>query len=233
MAGEEDSFIREVNEELRRENARALWGRYGPILIGAAIALVLATAAWQGYTYWIEQKAVRIGSQMMKALSLGEKPEQYDLALAELDKVKASGFGAYPTLASFRQATLMAREGNVDAAVQVFDAISNDNSAPEILRNMASLRAAYLLVDTGTLQDVEARVKMLATDTNAPVQLAAREALGLAAWKAQDWQQAKDYFERIVADAAVQDTGFQPRAVQMLALIADRLPPQATITATE
>jgi len=230
MADEEDSFIREVNEELRRENARALWGRYGPILIGGAVALVLGTAVWQFYNYWIESKANRIGGQMVNALSMSESEGQYDLALAELDNVKMSDFGAYPILAAFRQAALLIQKGETQAAVQEFDAIANDGKAPEILRNMARLRAAYLLVDVGSFADVEARVKMLATDTNAPVQMAAREALGLAAWKAQDYSQAKDYFERIVSDEAALRTGFQLRAMQMLALLVERVAPETAVT---
>jgi len=224
MADEEDSFIREVNEELRRENARALWGRYGPILIGAAVALVLGTAAWQFYNYWMESKAARIGGQMVNALTIGENAEQYEQALAALDEVKASDFGAYPTLASFRAAAILAQQGEAQAAVQAFDAIANDAQAPDILKNMALLRSAYLLVDHGSLAEVEARVKSLASDTNAPVRIGAQEALALAAWKAQDWAQAKDIFERIIADETAVRTGFQARAGQMLELIKERIP---------
>ena len=41
----DDSFIREVNEELRQDQAKALWDRYGPIVLGIAVAVVLATAS--------------------------------------------------------------------------------------------------------------------------------------------------------------------------------------------
>jgi len=221
MADEEDSFIREVNEELRRENARALWGRYGPILIGGAVALVLATAAWQGYNYWINAKAARIGGQMVKAIELDEN-EQYDMALGELNQIKASDFGAYPTLASFRQATILARQGAYQEAIAAFDAIRHTADAPDILKNMAALRATYLLVDHGSLADVEERVKMLASDNRAPVRLAAREALGLAAWKASHWHEATQYFEQIINDEAAARTGFSVRARQMLDLLKER-----------
>jgi len=223
MADEEDSFIREVNEELRRENARALWGRYGPILIGGAVALVLGTAAWQGYSYWIESKSARIGGTMVKALTLAADG-QYELSQAELEKVRASDFGAYPALASFRQAAILVEQGEIQAAIQAFDALAGDTKAPEILRNMAILRAAYLLVDHGTLADVEARAKPLATDTAASMRIGAWEALGFAAFKAQELRQAKEYFEQIAADEAAARTGFQTRAQQMLELLNERAP---------
>ena len=37
MANQDDSFIREVNEELRSDQMRLVWKRFGRILIGAAV----------------------------------------------------------------------------------------------------------------------------------------------------------------------------------------------------
>ena len=34
------SFIREVNEEIRRDQAQAIWNRYGPVAIGLAILVI-------------------------------------------------------------------------------------------------------------------------------------------------------------------------------------------------
>ena len=44
----DDSFIREVNEELRQDQLHNLWKRYGALAIAAAVVVVLAAAAWQG-----------------------------------------------------------------------------------------------------------------------------------------------------------------------------------------
>ena len=41
----DDSFIREVNEELRQDQAKALWDRYGPAFIGLALIVVLSIVA--------------------------------------------------------------------------------------------------------------------------------------------------------------------------------------------
>ena len=56
-----ESFIREVNEEIRQEKAKALWGNYGPYLILAAVILVLGTGIYQIYDHWQSSKAGRIG----------------------------------------------------------------------------------------------------------------------------------------------------------------------------
>ena len=38
----DDSFIREVDEELRSEQVQQVWQRYGKLIVGGAIAIVLA-----------------------------------------------------------------------------------------------------------------------------------------------------------------------------------------------
>ena len=41
-------FIREIDEELRRERLMKLWERYGAYAVGAAVLIVAATAGWRG-----------------------------------------------------------------------------------------------------------------------------------------------------------------------------------------
>jgi len=48
MADRTDTFIREVEEDLRREQFLRLWQRYGTYAVAAAVLLVLAIA---GYKY--------------------------------------------------------------------------------------------------------------------------------------------------------------------------------------
>jgi len=222
---EDDSFIREVNEELRRENARALWGRYGPVIIGAAVALVLATAAYQIYSYWTAQKAGQISEMMLEALTQADKA-QYDDALALLSEVEETGFGSYPSLAALRKAALLAEKGEMQAAIAAFDAVADASDTPQILKNIAQVRAAYLLVDSATFEEIQARVGPLGNDGE-PMRLAAREILGLSAWKAGKIEHATDYFDSVMVDGQGGGTGFQNRARMMLELIKGRHQPAA------
>ena len=50
-----DEFIREVDEELRRDRFATLWRRYGAMVLGAAILIVAATAAKVGWDHWTQQ----------------------------------------------------------------------------------------------------------------------------------------------------------------------------------
>lgn len=197
----DDSFIREVNEEIRNEQARALWDRFGPAFLGLAIAVVLATAAYVAYDYWIDKQANASGDAFSQALVLANSGKN-DEALTALKALEMEGYGAYPLLARMRAATVLSAKGDFPAAVAEFDAVAADTSIPEALRDMARLRAGLLLVDNGSYQDVSRRVEALASDTN-PLRHAAREALGLSAWKEGKAVDALRLFDQIAADEGV------------------------------
>lgn len=194
----DDSFIREVNDEIRREQAQKLWDRFGPALIVVAILVVLGTAAFVGYRYWDETRANRSGDAFSQALKLANDGKN-DEALTALDQLEKDGYGAYPLLARMRGATVKANKGDVPAAVKDFDEVAADTAIPQGIRDMARLRAALLLVDYGSFADVSSRVEALTPDTNT-LRHTAREALGLSAWKEGKTQDALKLFDQIAAD---------------------------------
>jgi len=212
----DDNFIREVNEELRQDQARLLWDRYGTYVIAAVAAIVLGTGAWVGWDYWARSQANASGDRFSQALQL-VKDGQADRAMEALQALEDDGYGAYPVLARLRIATLLAEQGRQADAVADFDAVAADRAVPEPIRDMARLRAAFILVDTGSYDDVASRVEALTADGNA-MRHSAREALGLAAWKAGNNDDALRLFEQIASDAAA-PRNLQQRASVMAELI--------------
>jgi hypothetical protein len=211
----DDSFIREVNEELRQDQARALWDRYGPVFLGLAVLVVLATAAFVGWQYWTESKANKSGDDFAAALTLANSGKS-DEALAALDQLEKDGYGAYPLLARMRAATVLQQKGDAAGAVKAFDEVAADGSIPDALRDMARLRAALILVDTGSYEDVSKRVEALTADTNT-LRHSAREALGLSAWKAGKAKDALALFDQIGDDEGA------PRALRQRARVMSEL----------
>ncbi len=212
----DDSFIREVNQELRQDKAKALWDRFGPIAIVAAVVVVLATAAFVTYEWWVDSRADASGDAFAQALTLAKDGKQDD-ALKALSDLETSGYGAYPLLARMRAATVLADKGDFAGAVTQFDEVAADGSIPQAIRDTARLRAGYILVDNGSYDDVSKRVEVLADETNA-LRHSAREALGLAAWKAGKAKDALVFFDQIVADEAA-PTNIRERAGLMSELI--------------
>lgn len=213
----DDSFIREVNEELRRDQLKGLWQRTGSIIIGAAVVIVLATAGYVAYDHWSTSRANSSGDAFAQALDLGEEGNTEE-ALAVLEELEASGYGAYPMLAKLRAATLLARNGEPEEAVAKFDAVANDSSHPDALRDMARLRAALLLVDHGSYADVASRAEPLMAEGNA-MRHTAREVLALAAMKEGDRENARVLLDEILNDPQAPQ-GMRERAQMLSELIA-------------
>jgi hypothetical protein len=213
----DDSFIREVDEELRSDRMKSIWKQYGKYIIGLAVLIVIGTGGIRGYEYWTETQASRSGDAFLAALNLARDGRQ-DEALAALRELEADGTGSYPALARMRAATVLADTGDAGAAISNFSAIGNDSSVPAAVRDIARIRAAYLLVDNGSYDDVVAQVEGLSGADN-PMRHSAREALGLAAWKSGELTQAREWFEQITNDTGV-PAGIGQRAQMMLDIIA-------------
>ncbi|PZU88868.1 MAG: hypothetical protein DI528_04050 [Shinella sp.] len=199
MVDNNDSFIREVNDELRSEQVKMVWRKFAPIIIGVALLIVLGTAGYRGYEYWHSHRSSGAGDQFLAALTLANQGKN-DEATAALAALEKDGFGAYAVLARMRSATVQAQKGDAAAAIAAFTEIGKDTSVPQVIRDVAHMRAAWLLIDSGTYEQVSAEVESMATPTDA-MRHSAREALGLAAYKAGDMARAREWFEQITEDA--------------------------------
>jgi hypothetical protein len=213
----DDSFFREVNEELRSDRLKSVWSRFGWIIIATVVLIVGGTAGWRGYEYWQASVASRSGDAFLEALALANAGDT-TAALAAFEELRAEGHGSYPVLARMRAATLKAEGGNPAEAIADFRQIGGDGSVPMALQEIARLRAAYLMVDHGTYDEVVAAVSGMAVAEN-PMRHSAREALGLAAFRAGDMQNANAWFAQIMDDEQA-PAGAQQRAEIILDLIA-------------
>ena len=199
----EENIFREVDEELRSDRMRALWRRFAPVVIGAAVGVVAIVALNEGWTWYNANNASQSSDGLYASFELIDGG---DLAAAQtqLDTLIADGSGSYPILAQFRKAGVLAKEGKTTEAVAAYDALSNSLSNTR-LRELALVLGGTLLVDAGTLADVESRVGSIATE-GSPLRNAAREALGLAQYKAGDFAAAQASFEAVINDPLVQST---------------------------
>lgn len=195
-----ENLIREVDDELRSDRLRKLWAQLGPFVIGAAVLVVLAVAVNEGWSWWQNSNSARSSEEFYTALDLANGTDAA-AATAALDKVAKEGSGAYPVLAKFRAASLLAAGGKFDEAATAYDAIAAAEQSSH-LRNLAYVLAALALVDKGDVAQVEQRVTGLLVGNN-PLRNMAREALGLVKYKAGELDAARADFDAILTDPGV------------------------------
>ncbi|MFG1373806.1 tetratricopeptide repeat protein [Xanthobacter oligotrophicus] len=191
-------IFHEIEEDLRRERLRKLWDRFGGLIIAAIVLVVVGAAGWSGYTYWRHQQAVAASAAFQSAVGLFDAGKFAEAETA-FSAVAKDGPAGYRSLALFRGAAAAAARDKA-AGIAAFDAIAADTRLPALVRELAQLRAALILVDTAGLADVKQRVAAIAAGTG-PLRNAAREALALAELKAGDLAAANKTATEITSDS--------------------------------
>ncbi len=175
-------IFREIDEELQQERAAKLWQRYGGWLIAVAVGVVLAVA---GNVFWARYSAdLQAGRgdryEIAADLVTSGNPKQGAEAFAELADDSGKG---YATLARLREASALAKAGDVDAALTVFREVAADGEPP--YAELAVIWAVRLRIGTGDAAALAAELapalaegspwRPLAVDTEAAVRLQAGE----------------------------------------------------------
>lgn len=210
MANDE-SALREVDQELAEERQWALFRRHGPVLIGAGIAAVIAVAAWQGWTHVkrsaAETKAVEY-SDALEVLAEDEVAGRAALGSVAEDK---SGYGA---LAALQRAGSYASSGERLKALEIYREVAN-GGAPKRVRELAQLRAGYLALADG--RDAVIDVLGALPEAEGRFGYYAREIMGLAALDAEDYEAALSTFRQLAIDVGAPE-GVRNRAEEFAAL---------------
>ena len=206
-------IFHEVEEDLRRDQAAAIWKKYGNLLVGAALLLVLAVAAHWGWTKYSTNQQLQASADFLGAAATK------DLKAREtaLGKIVAEG-GTYGVLARFRLAETAIEGGDKAKARGILGEIAKDGGPDKALRDLALIQAALLELEIGKPETAADLGKDL-TKEGEPYRLSALEVTGLAAVAAGDNAKAKTAFEILkkTADAeAAAGSGFAQRADQML-----------------
>jgi hypothetical protein len=190
-------IFNEVDEEVRREQLKKLWERYGTLVIALAVLVVVGAGGWRGYQWWENRKAAEAGAAFDAAAALVDEGRQPE-AEAAFDRIASQGAAGYRTLARLRAAAAIG-DRDPKAAVAAYDAVANDNSTERVMRDLAGVRAGMLLVDSMPLAEITQRLEPL-TQPDRPFRHTARELLALASWKANDAAAVKKWAEAIQGD---------------------------------
>lgn len=220
----DESLFREVDEEVRRERLAKLWARYGNLVLVVSIAVILGVAGTKGWQYWKRHQAEAAGASYFSALALQAEGKAEEAGKALTDVI-TGGHAGYSTLARLQAAAKLSGEGKTEEAVKAYDAIAADLNAPAEFRDLARIRACYLLAGTASLEDLQSRLQPLDTPGN-PWLNSVREIKATAAYRAGDYQLADRLMNEVIADPNAPQ-GARQRALIMVQLLTPLLKPRA------
>ena len=162
----EEAFLREVDEELRREQLQTMWKHYGVI---ALVAVLLLLAGFAAFLFWRSEslkKAEAQGEQMSAAMADIQAGRKTD-AGKKVDTLIADGGPGYHVAGLLTKAVLAADKGDAKAAAAIYAGIAADESVAQPYRDLAVIRQTLIEYDSLKPQTVIDRMKPLAIEGGA------------------------------------------------------------------
>jgi hypothetical protein len=204
-----DSFIDEVSDEVRRDRLYSLMRRYGWIAIMAVVVLVGA-AAWREYQRsQAEAAAQAFGDAVTAALESEDSAARIE-ALSAITLPKPDSAVVLDMLIAAEQANA----GEDAAATETLQGIATQSATPEIYRQIAGFKA--LARGHDSLSVDERRIGFEAmTVPGDPLRLLAEEQLALIDIETGDTAAALERLQGIITDSEV-TAGLLRRASQLI-----------------
>ena len=208
-------IFEETEENLRAEQWIKLARQTLPwVSAGLGGALIIALGVW-GFQSWQAHVAAKASEIYEAGIDANGKSDK-DTAKAKFEAVTKAGNATYKTMALMQLAALADLDHHTDEAVKDLDeaAKASDN---KLLSDTASIKAAYLLMDTASFADIEKRLTPLTKDGR-PAAALAKEALAMAKLQNGDIKGARADLSTLTLTLGTPD-GVKQRAGATIAAI--------------
>ena len=207
-----ETFVREVDENLRRDQLRDFFRTYGNWIIAGVVVFLAASG---GFIWWQQHQVKRSEGQVEQLAQVFKDVGngQTSTAPAQLDELAKSGSIGVRASAMFARAALALQNNDTKSAVGIYRSIATDDDFPKAYREAALVRQTAIEFDQLQPQDVISRLAPL-TKAGEPWFGSAGEMTALAMIKQGKRQEAGQLFAAIAHDATVPDT-IRARAAQV------------------
>jgi len=207
-----ETFLREVDENLRRDRARDFAKKYGKWLIVLVILFLIASGGWiywQHYQRQQSEREVEELAEVYKTISSGNLTG----AAQKLDQLSESDQSAVRASALFTRAALAIENQDLKLATAKYREAAADDDLAEPYRDMALIRQTALEFDSIKPEEVIARLQPLAKPGD-PWFGSAGEMTAAAMLKQGKKAEAARLYAAIAKDKNVPET-LRARAVQI------------------
>ena len=198
-----NNIFNEVDADVRRARLQFLWARYGWLIIGGALVLILGVAALLGINHWVgrTQEATSARYDALIAGLDGKPLADRVTGLQQFSAVEDNGYGG---LAGLRAALELAETDDKAGALQQLDDFIANTRLPNEVRDFARLQASILALDMNSGNadmevDIAARLAVLLDEDNA-LRALALEVLGLAHILVDKPLKAREFYLQILEE---------------------------------
>lgn len=207
-----DTFVREVDENLRRDRIRDFFAERGGLVVAAVI---LFLAACGGLIWFQQHRNERAQAEVEQIAQIYKDIGDGNTAKvpAQLDELSKAGSKGVRTTALFTRAALALQQNDEKTATATYKKIADDSSVPQPYRDAALIRQTALEFDQLQPQQIIVRLEPLAKPGN-PWFGSAGEMTALAMIKQGKNKEAGQLFATLAKDKSVPET-IRNRSIQI------------------
>ena len=223
-----ETFVREVDENLRRDQATDFFKKNGKFLIAAVILFLAASG---GLIWWRQHQVQKSEAQVEQFAAVYKDIASGNTSQVpqKLDQLADEGSKGLRGSALFAKAAVALQQGDTKTAIATYKAIAEDSGLPQPYRDAALIRQTALEFDQLQPQALISRLEPLAKPGE-PWFGSAGEMTALALAKQGKNQEAGQLFAAIAKDNTV-PSSIRERAAQLASSfgvdISNMLPNQA------
>jgi hypothetical protein len=215
-----DSFIDEVSEEVRRDRFYSWLRRWRWVLITLVVLIVGGAAVNEWRKLHWASRSEAAGDAFRAAFA---EPDPAARA-ADFGSI-AEGNARAAVLARIAEAGALAEAGDSEAAAAILAAVAGDGSAGELYRSLAALQRVMLLGSSMEASERQATLELLA-NPGAPFRPLALEQRALMQIDAGDKAGAIADLEAVLAEPAASEP-LRARARQLIVAVGGTVPEPA------
>ena len=217
-----EAFLREVDDELRRDTALRFWKQWGRTLIVATVAALIVLA---GYLCWANQREAAAGVEgealtaALNDLSSGGSKG----ATAKLADLSSSRVPGYRAAAQLALADDKLARNDIKGATAAYAAIATDSHFAQPVRDLALVRQVTASFDQTPPAEVVARLRGLTVPGN-PWFGSAGEVTAVALIRQNKVREAGAMLAAIIKDEGVPPS-IRSRSIQLASSMGVETPP--------
>lgn len=193
-----EEFIRGVDEDLRHKQLTGAWKKYGPYLIAFLVGTVLFVAGNVTLKNYNESQYAKVADQYSK-VNQSVIANDMDEALVNIATLSDTNVNGYQILVAFKEADIELEKGNDEKAIAALDKLVNAAGVEKFYRDLASLKAAMIALDSASYDDIKSRLAPLMIEGNTWKYMA-KELLAMSASATGNGEEARDLLTQIIQD---------------------------------
>jgi len=211
-----DAFIQEVDEDVKNDNLKVIWEKYGLLIIAFVVLAVSAAISFDKIQAW---KIMRNQNRTENFMAAAQLQEDADATIAALQKISADNQGLFSDFAKLQTANVLLVEGKQEEALALLEKIIGEKQINEEVKNIALIKLATYRVDSLDYEEFSNLVKPLVATESSWTPFV-QDLLAMSAIKNGNIEDAKEIYNKILKVKDLPE-GFRNRVQDMLSSISD------------